>query len=236
MSITGLPGQGPVRVGIPDRRPHRRHLLRHGHPDRAARARGIRRGPVGRTPRCCRRRSRCSISRPRAGSIAKRGAGPGRQQPSDQHPDRRLQDQGRPHQHRRRRRRDVSAASARRSARPNLGADPDYRHRQGPRSRTATSSTRRSRRSPRRKTSADWIDAAQQGRRARADRSTAWTRSSPIRRCSISASPKPVDHPTLGRIDLVGQAVTLSRTPSRLHSADARARRAHRRGAARTRL
>ncbi len=30
---------------------------------------------------------------------------------------------------------------------------------------------------------------------------------------------QPVAHPTLGRIDLVGQAVTLSRTPSHLHSA-----------------
>src|SRR5260221_563526 len=29
---------------------------------------------------------------------------------------------------------------------------------------------------------------------------------------------QPVDHPSLGRIELVGQAVTLSRTPSRLHS------------------
>ncbi|HEX7966817.1 MAG TPA: CoA transferase [Stellaceae bacterium] len=30
---------------------------------------------------------------------------------------------------------------------------------------------------------------------------------------------QPVDHPKLGRLDLVGQAVTLSRTPSKLHSA-----------------
>jgi crotonobetainyl-CoA:carnitine CoA-transferase CaiB-like acyl-CoA transferase len=30
---------------------------------------------------------------------------------------------------------------------------------------------------------------------------------------------QPVEHPTLGRIDLIGQAVTLSRTPSRLRSA-----------------
>jgi crotonobetainyl-CoA:carnitine CoA-transferase CaiB-like acyl-CoA transferase len=30
---------------------------------------------------------------------------------------------------------------------------------------------------------------------------------------------QPVDHPTLGRIDLIGQAVTLSRTPSQLRSA-----------------
>ena len=30
---------------------------------------------------------------------------------------------------------------------------------------------------------------------------------------------QPVEHPTLGRLELVGQAVTLSRTPSRLHTA-----------------
>jgi formyl-CoA transferase len=30
---------------------------------------------------------------------------------------------------------------------------------------------------------------------------------------------QPVEHPTLGKVDLVGQAVTLSRTPSSLRSA-----------------
>ena len=30
---------------------------------------------------------------------------------------------------------------------------------------------------------------------------------------------QPVEHPTLGRLELVGQAVTLSRTPSRLRNA-----------------
>ena len=30
---------------------------------------------------------------------------------------------------------------------------------------------------------------------------------------------QPVDHPMLGRLELVGQAVTLSRTPSRLRNA-----------------
>jgi crotonobetainyl-CoA:carnitine CoA-transferase CaiB-like acyl-CoA transferase len=30
---------------------------------------------------------------------------------------------------------------------------------------------------------------------------------------------QPVEHPTLGRLDLVGQAVTLSRTPSHLRNA-----------------
>ena len=39
------PGAGARRH--PDRRSHRRHLRRHGHPDRAARTRAVRRGPVG---------------------------------------------------------------------------------------------------------------------------------------------------------------------------------------------
>ena len=49
------------------RRPHRGAVLRHGHPDRAAGARRLRRRPVGARPRCCRRRFSCWISRPRAG-------------------------------------------------------------------------------------------------------------------------------------------------------------------------
>ena len=47
MSITGLPGQGPVRVGIPVADLMRRPVLRARHPDGAAGARGVRRGPVG---------------------------------------------------------------------------------------------------------------------------------------------------------------------------------------------
>ena len=45
-----------------------------------------------------------------------------------------------------------------------------------------------------------------------------------------------VDHPTLGRIELVGQAVTLEPHAVAAQDRDARARRAHRRGAARARL
>ena len=47
---------------------------------------------------------------------------------------------------------------------------------------------------------------------------------------------QPVDHPMLGRLELVGQAVTLSRTPSRLHTRQPRAGRAQRANPARTRL
>ena len=48
MSITGLPGQGPVRVGIPVADLTRRAVLRARHPDGAARAREVGEGPVGR--------------------------------------------------------------------------------------------------------------------------------------------------------------------------------------------
>ena len=68
MSITGLPGQGPVRVGIPIADLSRRaSSARYGilvalleREKTRARASGCR-------PRCCRRRSPCSTSRPRAG-------------------------------------------------------------------------------------------------------------------------------------------------------------------------
>ena len=67
MSITGLPGQGPVRVGIPVADLCRRAVLRHGHPHRAAWSARCRARASGSRPRCCRRRSSCSTSRPRAG-------------------------------------------------------------------------------------------------------------------------------------------------------------------------
>ncbi len=47
MSITGLPGQGPVRVGIPDCRSLQRQLRGHGRVHRADRAGDVGRGPVG---------------------------------------------------------------------------------------------------------------------------------------------------------------------------------------------
>ena len=113
--------------------------------------------------------------------------------------------------------------------------DPDYATDKGRARRTATRSTRRSRRSPRRKTSADWIELLNK----------AGVPCGPIYAMDeVFADPQvqhlgiaqPVDHPTLGRSSWSARRSTLSRTPSRLHSADARARRAHRRGAARTRL
>jgi formyl-CoA transferase len=100
---------------------------------------------------------------------------------------------------------------------PNLPKDPDYANAKGRlknRDRlnaiieevTAT------------KTSADWIDILNR----------AGVPSGPIYKMNeVFADPQvqhlgivqPVEHPTLGRLDLVGQAVTLSRTPSKLRSA-----------------
>jgi crotonobetainyl-CoA:carnitine CoA-transferase CaiB-like acyl-CoA transferase len=68
------------------------------------------------------------------------------------------------------------------------------------------------------KTSAEWIDILNR----------AGVPSGPIYKMNeVFTDPQvqhlgivqPVEHPTLGRLDLVGQAVTLSRTPSRLRSA-----------------
>ena len=100
MSITGLPGQGPVRVGIPDRRPDRRHVPRARHPLRAARARALRQGPVG--PHLATRSPGAHARLPgRALDDGPRDPAPGRQRPPDRHPHGRVQDQGRPHEHRR---------------------------------------------------------------------------------------------------------------------------------------
>ena len=60
-------GAGPGARRHSDRRPDRRPVLRDRHPDRAARAREVRARASMSRPRCCRRRSSCSTSRPRAG-------------------------------------------------------------------------------------------------------------------------------------------------------------------------
>ena len=67
MSITGLPGQGPVRVGIPIADLSRRQLRGHGRVHRAAGARGVGRGPVGADLAAAGADLPCSTSRQRAG-------------------------------------------------------------------------------------------------------------------------------------------------------------------------
>ena len=113
------PGAGARRH--PGGRPHRRHLLRDGHPGGAAGARAVRRGPVG-AEQPARGADRHAGLPGGALDDRPRGAGPGRQRPSDQHPDRRVPDRRRLHEHRRRRRGDLSAllqgASMRRNSPP----------------------------------------------------------------------------------------------------------------------
>ncbi len=94
-----------------DRRSVGRHLLRDGHPGRAARTRGVRRGPVGRQLAAG---GADRDARLPGGALADRRGGPGagRQRPSDQHPDRRVPHPRRLYQHRLGRRRDLTAASA----------------------------------------------------------------------------------------------------------------------------
>ena len=115
MSITGLPGQGPFRVGIPVadlRRPVRgaRHFRG------ADGAREIRQGPGGRDLAAAGADLHARLS---GGALSGRGRGgeAGRQQSSDQHSDRRVQDPRRIHQHRRQRHENVGAAV------PAIGAD-----------------------------------------------------------------------------------------------------------------
>ncbi len=67
MSITGAPGQGPMRVGIPVADLTAGLFCAHGRPHRAARARAVQARDNGSRHPCCRPRSSCSISRPRAG-------------------------------------------------------------------------------------------------------------------------------------------------------------------------
>ena len=67
MSITGLPGQGPVRVGIPIADLSGGNYAAMGALIALHRARRLGRRASGCRPRCCRRRSPCSTSRRRAG-------------------------------------------------------------------------------------------------------------------------------------------------------------------------
>ena len=133
MSVTGLPGQGrPGRH--PGRRPVRRPARGPGHSGRAARARGLGRGPVD--PDLAVAGAGIHAGLPGDALAGRpRGAQAGRQQSSDQHPDRRVRDRGRPHQRRRCRPGDLAALLP--GDRPR-GADPQSRLRGARRPLAAT--------------------------------------------------------------------------------------------------
>ena len=215
MSITGLPGQGPVRVGIPVADSDRRPVRRDRHPGRAARAREVRQGPGDRdvaaagadlharlpgralADRAARWPSRpATITRPAIPTGVFKTA-------------RRL------HQHRRLRPARCGSGFARRSARRALLQTPDYRH-----GASALEEPRRAQRRDRKPSAKPHQRrmgrALQQGRRAvRAD---LFDRQG-VRRpagASISASPRTSTAKAKRKLTLVGQPVSLSRTPSHL--------------------
>ena len=186
MSITGLPGQGPVRVGIPIADLTRRAVLRARHPGRAARAREVRSKGQHVTTSLLQAQIFMLDFQGARWLIDRRGAQAGRQQSSDQHPDRRVQDRRRPHQHRLDRLEDLGAVLRRRSARRDCCSSPDYA--------TAADALEEPRRAQRRDrelhaSSAPAPNGSSCSTRpaCRAGRSIRSTRCSPIRRSSISA-------------------------------------------------
>ncbi len=108
MSITGLPGQGPVRVGIPIADLTAGIVRGARHSGRAARTREIQEGPAHRDVAAAGADFHARFPG-RALSGRGRSRQAGRQQSSDQHSDRRVQDQGRPHQYRHHRAADLAA-------------------------------------------------------------------------------------------------------------------------------
>ena len=99
MSITGLVGPGAGARRHPDRRSHRRAVLRDGHPHRAAGARAIRRRPVGVDLAAAGADFHARLSGV-ALAAEQRGGQAGRQRSSDLDSDRRVQDLRRPYQYR----------------------------------------------------------------------------------------------------------------------------------------
>ena len=208
--------QGPVRVGIPvaDLTAGLVCGARHAH--RAARARNIRRRAVGVDLAAAGADFHARLPG-RALAHRRRGRQAGRQQSSDLDPDRRVQDQGRPPQHRRHRAGDLGAllqcrrpsgmARAIRTTRPASCAR-----------KTATRSTPRSTRRRRRKPAPNGSTSSTRPA-CRAARSIRSTRCSPTRRSSISASRRKRRAPTAA-----SSAWSASR--SRCRARRARSRRA----------
>ena len=132
----------------PRRRPHRRAVLRDRHPHGAAGARRFRRGPVGADLAAAGADLHAGFpGRALADGKGRRQAG--RQQPSDQHPDRRVQDLRRLHQHRHHGRADLGALRAG-DRRARAGHQSRLRHRAGALEEPRRAQCRRSASSPRR--------------------------------------------------------------------------------------
>ena len=125
MSITGLPGQGPVRVGIPIADLSAGIFCAMGILVALLEREVSGEGQWVESSLLAAQIAMLDFQAARW-LIAQRGAGAGRQRPSDQHPDRRLPDPRRPYQHRLGRRRDLPPACAGRSTGPNSPSIPDY--------------------------------------------------------------------------------------------------------------
>ncbi len=157
MSITGQPGRGPMRVGIPIDDLTAGNLL----------ALGImmalfdrERTGVGRWVHDVAAGGADLHARLPGQPLADggRGGGPGRQRPPDRHPHRRVPDQRRPHQHRRQLVARVRPASARRSAGRTGWPRRNGRRRRAAASDRASRSTPRSARSPAPSRPNHWIE------------------------------------------------------------------------------
>ena len=234
MSITGLPGQGPVRVGIPIA-------------DLSAGlycSLGILVALLAREETGEGQWVQTSLLQAQIAMLDfqatrwlmdERGAEAGRQQPPDQHPDRRLRDRRRPHQHRRHRPDDLGALLP--LDRPRGSHVPSRLRQRGAALEEPRRARDRDQRGARlRKPSRDSGSTASTRPACPAARSTPSTRCSPTRRSSISASRRSVTSPAARRHHARRPAGRLSDTPSAHRRAAARERRAHRRDPRRVRL
>ena len=167
MSITGLPGQGPVRVGIPVADLTAGIFCAMGilvallERERSGKGQWVQSNLLA---------AQIAMLDFQAArwTIGQRGAGPGRQRPSDQHPHRRVPDIGWLHEHRRRGRGDLSAV-LQGDRRAELANDPDFAT-NADRSKNRTRLQRRNQRDHAQADNARVDRSAQPGRRAvRAD-------------------------------------------------------------------
>ena len=214
MSITGAPGQGPMRVGIPVA-------------DLSAglfAALGILVALLEREVSGEGQWVTTSLLQAQIFMLdfqaarwlqMQRGGQAGRQQSPDLDPDRRVQDQGRLHQHRRGRAGDVGAALCEAIGAPELIERPDYKSNDAALEESRRASTPKSKSTRSTKTSAEWIDIFNK----------AGVPSGPIYTIDQVFADPQVKHlgiaqdgtkPDGETQTFVGQPVTLSRTPSKI--------------------
>ena len=185
MSITGHPGQGPIRVGIAINDTSAGLLLANGITLALLGARAHRRGAMG--PHLAARGADLHARLP---GLALHDEGRGRQAGGQFPPDlarhRHVPDRRRLHQHRRLGRQSVEEV-LRGVGRQGSGAQPRFRHRAAARQEPAGADRASQRR---RALEAERVSGSTSSTRpaCRAARSTRSTRSSPTRRSSISAS------------------------------------------------